>query len=113
MKTIYPVEIIITETDGITINYNGTAYTKEEFEKRFLQPNFMVIYREFDQGDHVKIVVVGEYYTHDDAKKAMEADIDDFIRGNSGKVKAVVSGDYAKATVEYSNWGCEWLLICK
>lgn len=34
MKTLWPVEIIILD-DKIYYNYNGIAYTKEEFEEKF------------------------------------------------------------------------------
>ena len=36
MKTLYPIQIIVI--DGkIYYNYNGTLYTKEQFEGTYLQ----------------------------------------------------------------------------
>lgn len=35
MKALWPVEILITEDNKVSYNYNGTLYTKEEFEDTY------------------------------------------------------------------------------
>ena len=110
MKTLTDVQIIISEDNTVSYNYNGTLWTKEQFEEQFLPKSkkFIVIYTDFGDTCDGFARVSGTYKTLDEAKKDMLKDIEWYRRDNDLPY-TVEQDDRILLGDEFN--GCQWQIL--
>lgn len=115
MKTLTDVQIIISDDNRVSYNYQGTLFTKEQFEEQFLPKpkKFMVIYIDYGDTCDGFARVLGIFNTRDEAKADMDKDIETWCQENDMDRDEDVRVDYPDRVVmgDECRFGCQWQIL--
>ena len=115
MKTLTDVQIIISEDNKVSYNYNGILWTKEQFEEQFLPKSkkFVVIYTDFGDTCDGFARISGIFNSIDEARADMDKDIKFWCQDNDMDREEDVQVDYPDRVLmgDECEFGCQWQIL--
>lgn len=109
MRTLNDVQIIITE-DGVSYNYKGILFTKEQFEEQFLPKSkkFVLIYTDYGDTCDGLARVSGVFDTFREAQIEMDRDVEQY-KVDCQYPEEASDDNYVVLGDTYG--GCQWQIL--
>lgn len=110
MRTLNDVQIIISVDDGVSYNYKGILFTKEQFEEQFLPKSkkFVLIYTDYGDTCDGLARVSGVFSTFREAQIEMDRDVEQY-KVDCPYIEEASDDNYFVLGDTFG--GCQWQIL--